>query len=116
MLLFNKFRKALLTIALATFMLISSAWGISSSTLAASGEIAEMQIMKPVEGGVSNMKGSSQEKADIKEEKFDAKTKEALKNSIGNPEYIPGGNDKGREMKDRKSAREMKSQALDAFK
>ena len=62
------------------------------------------------------MKGSSQEKADIKEEKFDAKTKEALKNSIGNPEYIPGGNDKGREMKDRKSAREMKSQALDAFK
>jgi transcription termination factor Rho len=117
MILFNKFRKAFLTIALATFMLVGSAWEVSSSAWAASSEIAKMPIMsgKSVEGGISNMKGNSKEKAAVKEEKFEVKTKEALKNSIGNPNYVPGGNDKELEMKDRKSARDMKSKALDTF-
>ena len=117
MILFNKFRKALLTIALAVFMLIGSAWGVSSSALAASSEIAKMPTMSgnPTNEGIGNMKGNSKEKAAVKAETYDAKTKEALKNSIGNPKYVPGGNDKDREMKDRKSAREMKTEALDAF-
>ncbi|MCY7408274.1 MAG: hypothetical protein LH631_13120 [Alkalinema sp. CAN_BIN05] len=117
MILFNKFRNAVLTIALATFMLIASSWGVSSSTLAASSEIAKMPIMSgnPTEGGVSNMKGNSKQKAAMKEEKFDAKTQESLRNSIENPNYKPGGNDKELEMKDRKSTRDMKSKAQDAF-
>ena len=117
MILFNKFRNALLTIALATFMLIGSAWGVSSSTLAASGEIAKMPILSgnPTEGGISNMKGSSKEKAAIKEEKFDAKTQEGLRNSIENPNYKPGGDNKQIEMKERKSVRGMELKAQDAF-
>ena len=117
MILFNKFRNALLTIALATVMLIGSAWGVSSSTLAASSEIAKMPTMSgnPTEGGVSNMKGNSKQKADMKEEKFDAKTQEALRNSIENPNYKPGGDNKQIEMKERKSVRGMELKAQDAF-
>jgi len=117
MILFNKFRNAFLTIALATFMLIASAWGVSSSTLAASSEIAKMPTMSgnPTEGGVSNMKGNSKQKADMKEEKFDAKTQEALRNSIENPNYKPGGDNKQIEMKERKSVRGMELKAQDAF-
>lgn len=117
MILFNRFRKAFLTIVLATFMLIGSAWGVSSSTWAASGEIAKTPIMpgKSIEGGITNMKGNSKEKAAIKEEKFEAKTQEALRNSIENPNYKPGGNNKQVEMKERKSVRGMELKAQDAF-
>ncbi|MCX5965892.1 MAG: hypothetical protein NT070_23040 [Cyanobacteria bacterium] len=117
MILFNRFSKAFLTIALATFMLVGSAWGVSSSAWAASSEIAKMPIMsgKSVEGGISNMKGNSKEKAAVKEEKFEVKTQEALRNSIENPNYKPGGDNKQIEMKERKSVRGMKLKAQDAF-
>ncbi len=113
--LFNKFRNVFFTIALATFMLIGSAWGVSSSTWAAPGEIAKVPAMKPAEGGISNMKGNSKQKAAIKEEKFEAKTQEALRNSIENPNYKPGGDNKQIEMKERKSVKGMELKAQDAF-
>lgn len=115
MILFNRFSKAFLTIALATFMLIGSAWEVSSSTWAASGEIAKMPIMKSIEEGITNMKGNSKQKAAMKEEKFEAKTQEALRNSIENPNYKPGGDNKQIEMKERKSVRGMELKAQDAF-
>lgn len=118
--LLKKFCKSLLTIAVAAWLLIGSSGWMPSSTAWAAGsdEIAKLSTMvgKSTEGGITNMTGNSKAKAAVKAEKFEAKTQEALKNSIQNPSYTPGGNDKELEMKDRKSAREMKSEAQSAFK
>lgn len=128
----KQIRNFLITIGLAIMLAITIAFdfGTSGSWAATSlkPSISEPQTQIATTKGVENTvqdaqasmgimagSGDSKDQSATKTEAFNAKTLEGINNSIGNPNYKPGGKTQKAEKQERNATKDIKAEASEAM-